>query len=429
MFYVVYAILILLAGLVLLGPFVTGVLLVRSGGRQDSRSKQLAGKIVLTAGSGQILLAVTGFVFIALWFCRNVWRPFLICMLLAVAAGVAAGLLRMWQARHRARWFIRGGATLLAAACLVSGIWARVDDSIAVVEENANLLYEYSPLLAGGGSRLVSLPEEATLRFAESAPRMDGATALYPVYAAFANAVCTPQTLNADTLTCSTTIGAYNRLIAGECDIIFVAGPSDEELAAAKEAGVELVLTPIGREAFVFFVNSRNPLENLTLEQVQGIYSGEITRWQDLGVSGLGGIRAFQRRQNSGSQTTMQRLMGDVPLMQAPEENVVDTMSGVLRKTSSYKNYRNAIGYSFRFYATEMNPQAGIRLLALDGVSPTEENIRNGTYPAAYCFYAVTRADAGENTLALLQWVQGAQGQYLIEQTGYTPVNSTAEQE
>ena len=61
-----------------------------------------------------------------------------------------------------------------------------------------------------------------------------------------------------------------------------------------------------------------------------------------------------------------------------------------------------------------------IRLLSVNGVSPTRENIENGSYPLADCFYAVTRSDADENTLALYEWICGPQGQALVEMTGYT---------
>ena len=46
---------------------------------------------------------------------------------------------------------------------------------------------------------------------------------------------------------------------------------------------MEYHLTPIGREAFVFFVNSRNPVTELTVDEIQGIYTGEITNWREVG--------------------------------------------------------------------------------------------------------------------------------------------------
>ena len=63
-----------------------------------------------------------------------------------------------------------------------------------------------------------------------------------------------------------------------------------------------------------------------------------------------------------------------------------------------------------------------IKLLSINGIEPTLENIENGTYPIASEFFAVTRSDADENTLKLLEWIQGEQGQALVEATGYTPI-------
>lgn len=67
-----------------------------------------------------------------------------------------------------------------------------------------------------------------------------------------------------------------------------------------------LKLTPIGREAFVFFVNKRNPVDSLTVEQIKDIYSGTVTNWKEVGGK-KASIRAFQREENSGSQTKLQK--------------------------------------------------------------------------------------------------------------------------
>ena len=109
-------------------------------------------------------------------------------------------------------------------------------------------------------------------------------------------------------------------------------------------------------------------------------------------------------------------------LMEAPKEGVVDMMAGIIEKTADYKNYKNAIGFSFRFYSAEMIKNRQIRLLRVDGTAPSAENIENGSYPLASEFYAVTRSDASENTKKLVEWIQGNQGQDIIEGTGYTPL-------
>ncbi len=304
-------------------------------------------------------------------------------------------------------------------------------DNIPTVGEGNELLKIYSPYT--DGTCVATLDETSTLQITENIPRMNGATAMYPIYSAFARAVYPKYTLEHITtgndyhsdycyLSCNTTAYAYSMIVDKEADIIFVGAPSEEQEQYAKENGVELVYTPIGKEAFVFFVNSQNPISDITLDNIRDVYSGEITKWNQLGVEGFGDIRAFQREEGSGSQSALYRLMGDTPVISPPTENVVWGMGGIIEKTADYKNYRNALGYSFRFYSTDMVKNSQIKLLSVNGVYPSLENIENGTYPITSTFYAVTRSDADDNTKALVEWILGPQGQELIEKTGYTPL-------
>ena len=275
------------------------------------------------------------------------------------------------------------------------------------------------------GGKVISLNEAADIQwYADAAlPRLDGATALLPVYAAVVQATY-PQDVRygegakEPLVTCTKTNRAYERLIEGSADVIFCAGPSDEQLASAEAAGVELELTPFGAEAFVFIVNADNPLKDITTEQLQGVYSGAITDWSQLGVDGLGEIVAYQRPKNSGSQTALEALMGDVELMTPPQQLVTDGMGDIL-ETIEYRNLPNAIGYSFRFYCTEM-VGSGVKLLSIDGVAPTLENIRSGAYPHVTTLYAVTRkGETNPNVQILLDWLTSDQGQRLVEASGY----------
>lgn len=72
-----------------------------------------------------------------------------------------------------------------------------------------------------------------------------------------------------------------------------------------------------------------------------------------------------------------------------------------------------------------------IRLLALNGVAPTRKTIRDGSYPIANEFYAVTAAPTGypapetqdRKLAALLDWILSPQGQWIIDQTGYVSLS------
>ncbi|WP_210366963.1 substrate-binding domain-containing protein [Bacillus sp. REN3] len=261
----------------------------------------------------------------------------------------------------------------------------------------------------------------------EDMPILDGAEAAYPVYAAFANA--TYKGINEQNIldngmeivAFTNTIYAFERLVTGEIDIFFGAQPSQAQKELAEQNGKELVLTPIGKEAFVFFVNKKNPVDNLTTGQIKSIYSGKTTNWSKVGGEDVS-IRAFQRPADSGSQTIMEKIMGDTPLMDPLKEEIAG-MGDVIEEVAHYRNYNNSIGYSFRFFTTGMNPNEKIQLLSVDGIEPSAENIANGTYPYIVNLYAISVKDNPKKTIKpMLDWMQGPQGQKLVEEIGYIPL-------
>lgn len=286
-------------------------------------------------------------------------------------------------------------------------------------------LERYQPF--ADSSLVALLNEPSALQLTDSLPRIDGATAFYPLYSAFVRAVYPNAYYDLDTsiLKCSKTDYAFSELAYNHCDIIFAFAPSaEQENDAWDYDSVKFKLTPIGKEGFVFFVNAKNPVNSITTEQLRKIYSGEITNWLQLGGSDEK-IKAFQRNANSGSQTAFIEFMKGYEIMKPPGEYMQFFMEGVIYETASYANYNSAIGYSFRYFADEMVANEGIKLLKIDGVEPTSENIKNNTYPLVFDFYAITRKnDITSNANKLIEWILSPQGQLLIEKTGYSPINT-----
>lgn len=251
--------------------------------------------------------------------------------------------------------------------------------------------------------------------------RLDGATALYPIYASFVQAVYPEKeySLYTSEVQCNKTDMAYEGLIKDETDVIFAAGPSKEQLALAKQSNLEFHMVPIGKEAFVFFVNASNPIDSLTVEQIRDIYSGAITNWKDVGGNDEE-VEAFQRPENSGSQTALQKIMKDTPIIQPIEDEVKTGMGGIIKEAADYQNHRQAIGYSFRYYATEMVQNNEIKLLKIAGIYPDEQSIKNETYPFTNDFYAIyTKEDKRITTF--IDWMLSSDGQELIQKSGYIP--------
>jgi len=218
----------------------------------------------------------------------------------------------------------------------------------------------------------------------------------------------------------SGTHGAYESLLAGSADVIIVArAPSDEELAAADAAGVGLEVRPVARDAFVFLVHGGNPVTGLTLEQVRGIYSGQIVDWAEVGGPSRP-IQPYQRDAASGSQELMLRLvMGGVPMIDAPDWLMLYAMTGPFTALAWDEA---GIGYSVYYYAEFMQPESEVVMLGVEGVVPAASTIADGTYPLVAEVFAVMRAGDGGSGRALFDWLLTEEGQRAIAGTGYVPL-------
>lgn len=267
-------------------------------------------------------------------------------------------------------------------------------------------------------SKIVKL-EDASLELTGDLPIIDGATAAFPVYSAFVHAVYPETTRLYDgVFEYNNTGGGYKKLAERKTDLFLGAYPSKEQLAYAEECGTTFEFTQIGSEAFVFFVHKDNPIDSLTAEQIRGIYAGEITNWKEVGGADEP-IVAFQREEGSGSQSMLLRFMGSTPVMDAPTTEI-SGMGAIIDVVADYESKSGSIGFSFRFYVEGIIKNPDIKMIAVDGVAPTVENIRDKSYPIVAPVYAVTWAgNDNPNVKLLLDWILSEEGQYIIEETGY----------
>ncbi|MBR3162736.1 MAG: substrate-binding domain-containing protein [Clostridia bacterium] len=261
-------------------------------------------------------------------------------------------------------------------------------------------------------------------------PKIDASLATQPLTNAIVKDFTGGEDFDETILNYSNTHPGYVKLINDEVDLIVVTEPSEEELALAKQKGVELEVIPVVKEAFVFYVNSKNQVDNLTTEQIQKIYTGEIKNWKEVGGQDEE-IKAYQRPVNSGSQTGMLSLvMKGLKLMEAPKENLIGSMEEIVNMVSSYQNGKNAIGYSYYYYATTMfetidqTVASNIKLLGIDGVKPNNQTIKDSSYPFTTAYYIViNKADPEDAPSRILaNQLLSERGQKVAEDAGYVPV-------
>ena len=296
---------------------------------------------------------------------------------------------------------------------------------IPTVNEQFYNLYNFRPFVKN--NLLANLDEDIDFEIIYNLPILDGATALYPVYASFVQAVYPEREYDISTgpVFCNKTDEAFINLFEGKVDLIFCAEPSENQLEVFHENNIVLKLVPIGKEAFVFFVNSENPINNLSIDNIHRIYSGRIRNWKELG--GLRQkIRAFQRPKNSGSQTMLEKIMDGIPIIKPRRENVPHGMGDIISQVAEYRNFSNAIGYSFLYFSTVMVKNEQIKLLSIDGIYPSLTTIQDNSYPFSDCFYAIyiEKKEKNENIEPLIEWILSRQGQSLISMTGYIPIKT-----
>lgn len=316
--------------------------------------------------------------------------------------------------------------------CICAAVYgAALGTNFGIIKYNKSITVNTSPnidiqayLPFDEDSKIVNT-DSKTLKLTENLPRIDGAAALFPVYSAFVNAVYPNTTkLHDGIFEYNNTPDGYRLLAEKETDIFIGVYPSDEQRAYAEENQTTFEYTPIGTEAFVFFVHKDNPITNLTTEQIKDIYSGKITNWKDVGGKNEK-IAAFQRNEDSGSQSMLKRFMGDTPIADAPTEMVNDLMAGIIEQVADYKSKTNSIGFSFRYYVEGIIKNPDIKMISIDGAAPTSENIRNGSYPILTPIYAVTyKENQNNNVNKLLEWILSDEGQYIINETGYVGIKN-----
>lgn len=260
-------------------------------------------------------------------------------------------------------------------------------------------------------------------------PKVDASLATQPLTNAFIKNFV-GEDVDTSKIEYTNTHPGYVNLINGKNDLIVVTEPSSEELALAKKKGVELEVIPVVKEGFVFYVNSNNPVDSLSIEQIQKIYTGEIKNWSEVGGNDEK-IVAFQRPENSGSQTGMLSLvMKDLKLMKPKTEDLIETMAEIVNLVSNYDNGKASIGYSYYYYATTMyedidkSVAEGIKLLKINGVEPNDDTIGKEEYPLKTAYYIVMRKDEpeGSNARKLAEAMLSERGQAVAKEAGYVPV-------
>lgn len=268
-------------------------------------------------------------------------------------------------------------------------------------------------------------------------PRIDGSTSTLSIVRLINSAMYQSTENDNFPESASKTVPSYKLLIENKVDLIIVPYASADVLSLAEDRGVKLEFYPIAAEALVFITPKENKAENITMEQVRKIYlSYGIKNWSELGGPDRK-LVPICRNSDSGSQSQMDNLiLKNKKMHSSIQKNYVElTMEGMLEQVAFYHNgglngkptNSYALGYTLYTYLKSMGEVTGIderlKMLAFEGILPSEESIADGSYPLTDGYYAVVRGDLPREHSArsIIDWLKSDDGKARIKGLGLIP--------
>ena len=198
----------------------------------------------------------------------------------------------------------------------------------------------------------------------------------------------------------------------------------DQEISNAQENGVEPVEYIIARDAIAVIVNPENPVNELTLEQISAIYSGEINNWSEVGGDDLPIVR-LSRETNSGThvyflEEVLRLGDKDSELLFATNTLLLPSSEGIIQEVGLNPN---AIGYDGLGYITEHVKVLGLASgYGAEYIYPSVETVNSGEYAIARNLYMYTNGEPTGILAEYLEWILSAEAQQIVQNLGFVPV-------
>lgn len=195
----------------------------------------------------------------------------------------------------------------------------------------------------------------------------------------------------------------------GRCDI----GLSSRDLKdAEKESG--LTATVLAYDGIAIIVNPDNPVENLTVEEIADIYTGEITNWKEVGGNDAE-IVLIGREANSGTRDGFESITGTADACKYRQEltSTGDVITAVSQNPA-------AIGY-----ASLASVKDSVKAISVEGIAPSEATIKDGSYLIQRPFVLVTKTGTklSKTAQTFYDFVLSEEARSIIEKAGVVPAN------
>jgi len=198
-----------------------------------------------------------------------------------------------------------------------------------------------------------------------------------------------------------------------------------KEIDQAQANGIDPVEHVVARDAIAVVINPENPVDELTMQQIAAIYTGQITNWKDVGGNDHP-IVLTSRESNSG---TYVYFLEEVVRVGAGDEEAFFSPDALLLPSSEVISLEvsrnpNAIGYDGLGYVTAEQKMVAIRPDASQpAVLPSIESVNAGTYPISRPLYMYTPGEPVDVVRTYLDWILGPEGQEIVKTLGFVPLS------
>ncbi len=193
---------------------------------------------------------------------------------------------------------------------------------------------------------------------------------------------------------------------------------ADEKLKL-QDKQIEFEIKTLAVDALAVIVHPSNPVQRLTREQLEGIFTGSITNWKDLGGEDAP-IVVYSRENSSGTYEFFKEHVMDKKNYASSVLNMPATGAIV----QSISQTTGAIGYiGFAYMTPEVKPLEVSYDQGQTFVGPSMESAKDKSYPISRPLYYLYDVKNAEKVAAYMDYVLSAEGQQIVEQVGYIPLS------
>jgi phosphate transport system substrate-binding protein len=171
------------------------------------------------------------------------------------------------------------------------------------------------------------------------------------------------------------------------------------------------------KDGLSIYLNDENPVKELSLQQLKGIYTGQIKNWKEVGGKDAK-IIVYGRENSSGTYVYFK----DNVLGGADFASAVQSLPGTAAVVNAVMKDKNAVGYGGAAYAKGIKYAAVKTEANSKAYLPTTENIKSGDYPITRYLYMYTKSRPSGELKNYIDWILSQEGQSIVTQVGYFPV-------